>query len=53
MIMYIIKFNTKLLFIYFLDDNIDYMFDTIFQLYYIFYGSKNMSIGLILLPVFK
>lgn len=34
-------------------DNIDYMFDTIFQLYYIFYGSNNMSLGSILLPVFK
>lgn len=41
------------LFKMFLDENIDYMFDSIFQLYYIFYGSINISLGSIILPVFK
>lgn len=38
----------------FLDEKIDYMFDTIFQLYYVFYGSLDIvSVGSIMLPVVK
>lgn len=37
----------------FLDQKLDYMFDTVFQLYYIFYGSVSTNLGTIMLPVFK
>ncbi|KAL4119095.1 hypothetical protein QTP88_011953 [Uroleucon formosanum] len=45
------KINTMLF--VFLDQKLDYMFDSIFQLYYIFYGSVNTNLGSIMLPVFK
>jgi len=42
------------LFLYcFLDQKLDYMFDAVFQLYYVFYGSVNINLGSIMLPVFK
>ncbi|VVC25279.1 Hypothetical protein CINCED_3A003440 [Cinara cedri] len=37
----------------FLNNNIDLMFDAIFQLYYLFYGSTHIPVGSIMLPIFK
>ncbi|KAE9532780.1 hypothetical protein AGLY_009861 [Aphis glycines] len=45
------KINTMIF--VFLDQKLDYMFDTVFQLYYIFYGSVSTNLGTIMLPVFK
>ncbi|XP_003245158.1 uncharacterized protein LOC100569878 [Acyrthosiphon pisum] len=45
------KINTMLF--VFLDKKLDYMFDSIFQLYYVFYGSVSINLGSIMLPVFK
>lgn len=45
------KINTMLF--VFLDQKLDYMFDSIFQLYYVFYGSVSINLGSIMLPVFK
>jgi len=42
-----------LLYFIFLDQKLDYMFDSIFQLYYVFYGSVSINLGSIMLPVFK
>uniref|UniRef100_A0A2S2PEV5 Uncharacterized protein n=1 Tax=Schizaphis graminum TaxID=13262 RepID=A0A2S2PEV5_SCHGA len=45
------KINTMIF--VFLDQKLDYMFDAVFQLYYVFYGSVNSNLGSIMLPVFK
>ncbi|XP_022167589.1 uncharacterized protein LOC111031798 [Myzus persicae] len=45
------KINTMIF--VFLDQKLDYMFDSVFQLYYVFYGSVNINLGSIMLPVFK
>ncbi|XP_025196480.1 uncharacterized protein LOC112595467 [Melanaphis sacchari] len=45
------KINTMIF--VFLDQKLDYMFDSVFQLYYVFYGSVNINLGSTMLPVFK